>query len=98
MGARKQFPPEFKREAVQLIESGSCLALRSLVSSGCPESTLQVANLTTGAWEYGLSRSWRSQGTDDGSRPAEARTGSGHRSQLRWSWSKRRGKVTPTLL
>lgn len=23
MGARKQFPPEFKREAVQLLESGS---------------------------------------------------------------------------
>ena len=44
MGTRKQFTPEFKREAVQLLESGSRpgseIAPRT---RHCPQSSLQMA-------------------------------------------------------
>jgi transposase-like protein len=73
MGTRNQFTPEFKREAVQLLEGGSRSAselAREL--GGTAQSTLQVVNRTTGAWEYGVSRSWGPQGTDDRGGPSEA--------------------------
>jgi len=45
MGTRKQFSPEFKREAVQLLEKRESARLRDRSRVGdCPESTQQVAD------------------------------------------------------
>ena len=49
MGTRKQFTPEFKREAVQLLESGSRPAPRLPASWGLPG-----INSTNGRRNYGL--------------------------------------------
>ena len=45
MGARKQFTPEFKREAVQLLEKWESPSLRDRPrASDCSQSALQVAD------------------------------------------------------
>jgi hypothetical protein len=80
MGTRKPFSPEFKREAVQLLESGSR-------SGSVIARELGIARNQLYKWQtelrarggHRVSRPGGSQGADHRGGSAEARIGAGHR-------------------
>src|SRR4029079_13391259 len=80
MGTRKQFTPEFKREAVQLLESGSR-------SGSVIARELGIARNQLYKWQtelrarggHRVSRPGGAQGADHRGGSAEARIGAGHR-------------------
>lgn len=83
MGTRKQFSPEFKREAVQLLESGSRPASELARELGIARTRLYKWQTEVRARDRGISGGRSPEGTYHGDRPPETGVGATF-----WEWGR----------
>jgi hypothetical protein len=97
MGSRKQFSPESKREAVQLLETGSWPA-SEIARSGLPGINSTMTDQVSRPWREGIPQFTGAQGADDPDYPTESRTcarhgGAGHFEKPSRTLPRGRGEV-----